>query len=120
MRLCRFDDDRLGLVRDETILDVTGALEAIPTARWPVPQGDPLIAHLDAVQERVEALAANAEARPLAGVTLKAPVAWAGANSSQPMSTVPAWMRGSPSISRAPAIQGSFCPRSTPDPAATT
>ncbi len=75
MRLCRYDDDRLGLVRDDTVLDVTGALEAIPTARWPLPQGDPLIAHLDAVRERVEALAADAAARPLAGVTLKAPVA---------------------------------------------
>ncbi|MDJ0949755.1 MAG: fumarylacetoacetate hydrolase family protein [Alphaproteobacteria bacterium] len=75
MKLCRFDDDKLGLVRGEEVLDVTAALDAIPAVRWPLPQGDPLIAHLDAVRARIEAVAVGAEARPLAEIALKSPVA---------------------------------------------
>jgi len=75
MRLCRFDDDRLGLVRDDRVLDVSEALEAIPPARWPLPQGDLLIAHLEAVRARADALAKGARSLPLAEVKLKSPVA---------------------------------------------
>jgi 2-keto-4-pentenoate hydratase/2-oxohepta-3-ene-1,7-dioic acid hydratase in catechol pathway len=75
MRICRFDQDRLGLVKGEDVLDVTPALEAIPQQRWPLALGDPLIAHLDRVLERVRALEANAPRRRLAEVTLKSPVA---------------------------------------------
>lgn len=75
MRLCRFDDDRLGLVEGADVLDVTSALDAIPPQRWPIAQGDPLIAHLPAVAARVRALASNAPRRPIAGVKLKSPVA---------------------------------------------
>jgi 2-keto-4-pentenoate hydratase/2-oxohepta-3-ene-1,7-dioic acid hydratase in catechol pathway len=75
MRICRFDDDRLGLVKGDAVLDVTPALEAIPLQRWPLAHGDPLIAHLGAVLERVRALEAGAPRRRLAEVRLKSPVA---------------------------------------------
>jgi 2-keto-4-pentenoate hydratase/2-oxohepta-3-ene-1,7-dioic acid hydratase in catechol pathway len=80
MRLCRFSDadlsnDRLGLVQGAEILDVTPALEAIPVQRWPLAQGDPLIANLAAVQARIRALAPSAPRRALAGAKLKSPVA---------------------------------------------
>lgn len=75
MRICRFDDDRLGWVQGEEVLDVTPALEAIPLQRWPLAHGDPLIAHLDRVLERVRALEAGAPRRRLAAVRLKSPVA---------------------------------------------
>ena len=39
MRICRFDDDRLGLVKGDDVLDVTPALEAIPQQRWPLAPG---------------------------------------------------------------------------------
>ena len=39
MRLCRFNDGRLGLVEDDQIADVSAALEAIPLAPWPAPKG---------------------------------------------------------------------------------
>jgi 2,4-diketo-3-deoxy-L-fuconate hydrolase len=75
MRLCRYDDDRLGLVEGDCVKDVSPALDALPAVRWPVPPGDLLVAHLDRVRRRVGELAAGAPAKPLAAVTLKSPVA---------------------------------------------
>ena len=55
MRLCRFGDDRLGLVVDERhLVDVTYTLDLLPSQRWPLLPGDPLLAHLDAVLAAVE------------------------------------------------------------------
>jgi 2-keto-4-pentenoate hydratase/2-oxohepta-3-ene-1,7-dioic acid hydratase in catechol pathway len=75
MRICRFDNDRLGLVRGDEVLDVTPALEVIPAQRWPIAPGDPLVAHLERVLERVRALEATAPRRRFAEVKLKSPVA---------------------------------------------
>ena len=75
MKLCRFDDDRLGLVEQDQVLDVSAALEVLPGVRWPVPPGDLLITHLAAVRERVAGLKEGAARRPLAEVAMKSPVA---------------------------------------------
>jgi 2-keto-4-pentenoate hydratase/2-oxohepta-3-ene-1,7-dioic acid hydratase in catechol pathway len=75
MRLCRFDDDRLGLVKGDEVLDVSEAIGVIPETRWPAPPGDALIAHLDAVCAEVAKLEGSAKARPIKDVTLKSPVA---------------------------------------------
>ncbi len=75
MKICRFDDDRLGLVKDDEILDVTAALEVLPAVRWPLPQGDLLITHLDRVLARVRELETKAVKKPLSQVKLKSPVA---------------------------------------------
>jgi len=75
VRLCRYDADRLGLVEGDEVLDVSGALEAIPPQRWPIAPGDPLIANLGRVCERARELGAAAPRRKLASVTLKSPVA---------------------------------------------
>jgi 2-keto-4-pentenoate hydratase/2-oxohepta-3-ene-1,7-dioic acid hydratase in catechol pathway len=75
VRICRFDDDRLGLVEGAQILDVTPALEAIPARRWPLAPGDPLIANFDAVIERARALGPRARRFPVDAVRLRAPVA---------------------------------------------
>ena len=80
MRLCRFDldqpgENRLGIVEDDSVFDVTAALEAIPAQRWPLPQGDLLIRHLDAVRARAEILRATAPRLALADVRLLSPVA---------------------------------------------
>jgi len=75
MRICRFDNDHLGLVKGDEVLDVTPAIEVIPPQRWPIALGDPLVANLDRVLERVRALEATAPRRRLADVKLKSPVA---------------------------------------------
>jgi len=75
VKLCRYDDDRLGMVDGDEVLDVSGALDAITPQRWPIASGDPLILNLPGVVERAKALAAAAPRRKLAAVRLKSPVA---------------------------------------------
>jgi 2-keto-4-pentenoate hydratase/2-oxohepta-3-ene-1,7-dioic acid hydratase in catechol pathway len=75
MKICRFDDDRLGLVQDDEVLDVTQALEAIPEQRWPLIHGDPLILHLKKVLAAAKKLAPKAKRKALAKVKLLSPVA---------------------------------------------
>ena len=47
MRLARFDNNRVGLVRDDGIHDLTGALAQLPAHRHPFPRHDALVANLD-------------------------------------------------------------------------
>jgi 2-keto-4-pentenoate hydratase/2-oxohepta-3-ene-1,7-dioic acid hydratase in catechol pathway len=75
MRLCRFDDDRLGLVTGEEVRDVTPVVERLPARRWPFPKGDPLIAALDELKPAIAAEAKRAPVRPLTQVKLLSPVA---------------------------------------------
>jgi 2,4-didehydro-3-deoxy-L-rhamnonate hydrolase len=75
MRLCRFDDNRLGLVEGAEIVDVTPALDVLPALRWPLPPGDLLIRHLDRVRREAARWRATAPRRPLAEVRLLSPVA---------------------------------------------
>lgn len=75
MKICRFNDNRLGLVEGDQIVDVTGALDAIPPMHYPAPLGDQLIANLDAVLARATALKAGAPRLPVASVKLLPPVA---------------------------------------------
>ena len=75
MKICRFNDDRLGVVDGEHVIDVTGALEVIPQSGWPAPIGDTLIANLDAVCAKASALAARGKKHTLSSVVLKSPVA---------------------------------------------
>jgi 2,4-didehydro-3-deoxy-L-rhamnonate hydrolase len=75
VRICRFDDDRLGIVDGEAVRDVSAVLDRLPAVRWPVPPGDLLIANLDELRPEMERLAPEAEALPLAQVRLKSPVA---------------------------------------------
>src|SRR5215469_874711 len=75
MRICRFDDDRLGLVEGGDVLDVSAALDALPALRWPLPPGDPLIAGFAALRPKLEAAAKTATRHKQAGVRLKSPVA---------------------------------------------
>ncbi|MGE0231437.1 MAG: fumarylacetoacetate hydrolase family protein [Flavobacteriaceae bacterium] len=59
MKLCRFNGDRLGLVEDGTIADITGALDPAVN-RWPPVQGDPVIADLEGILLRAQALGGDA------------------------------------------------------------
>jgi len=75
MHLCRFDDDRLGLVQGEMVRDVTASLDVLPAYRYPLPSYDLLISNLDRVVARVNAIAESSPTRPLREVKLLSPVA---------------------------------------------
>jgi 2-keto-4-pentenoate hydratase/2-oxohepta-3-ene-1,7-dioic acid hydratase in catechol pathway len=75
MRLCRFGQDRLGLVDGSSVRDVTAALDVLPPAHYPFPRHDALVAHLDAVRARVTQLAPSAPVVALDSVTLLSPIA---------------------------------------------
>jgi 2-keto-4-pentenoate hydratase/2-oxohepta-3-ene-1,7-dioic acid hydratase in catechol pathway len=75
MKICRYDDNRVGLVQDETIRDVTPVLEELGTFAYPLPKFDPFIASLDKLKPRIESAAKNAKPIPLDRVKLLAPLA---------------------------------------------
>ena len=61
MRICWFNDNRLGLVRDGRVYDVSAALKALPAPTYPAPKGDPLITHLDRMRGEIETAAKGAK-----------------------------------------------------------
>jgi 2-keto-4-pentenoate hydratase/2-oxohepta-3-ene-1,7-dioic acid hydratase in catechol pathway len=76
MRLCRFDNNRIGLVRGHELHDVTAIVDTLlPPLRHPLPFGDHLIANLNALRPGMERLADSTPPRPLDGVRLLSPVA---------------------------------------------
>jgi 2-keto-4-pentenoate hydratase/2-oxohepta-3-ene-1,7-dioic acid hydratase in catechol pathway len=75
MRLCRFDDNRLGVVDGPVIRDVTAALDELPTPGYPFPSHDVLAEHLDRVVNRARALMPHARTVAMDAVTLLSPVA---------------------------------------------
>jgi 2-keto-4-pentenoate hydratase/2-oxohepta-3-ene-1,7-dioic acid hydratase in catechol pathway len=75
MKLCRYDDDRLGVVRGDMVHDVTQAQTEIRAAAPYAMQGDAVIAALPAWRARLEAMADKAPGKPLSAVKLLSPVA---------------------------------------------
>ena len=74
MKLARFGDDRVGIVRDEVIVDVTEIAGATP-GEWPPVAMNRLIAHFVELKRKLE-VAARGQGTPLAGVRLLTPVPW--------------------------------------------
>jgi 2-keto-4-pentenoate hydratase/2-oxohepta-3-ene-1,7-dioic acid hydratase in catechol pathway len=75
MKICRFDDGRLGVVEGDIVRDVTSVLDALPSLRWPLPLGDQFIANLDKLLPAIREAAKTAKSLPLASVKLDSPVA---------------------------------------------
>jgi 2-keto-4-pentenoate hydratase/2-oxohepta-3-ene-1,7-dioic acid hydratase in catechol pathway len=75
MRICWFDDNRLGLVKDGRVFDVTAALAKLPKPTYPAPKGDLLIANLDAARREIAAAAEGAKSRAVGEVRFLSPVA---------------------------------------------
>lgn len=75
MRVCRFGDDRLGLVRGELVHDVTAALGELGPYSYPLPRHDPMVAALPELMPLMERLADEAEGRPWRELDLLSPVA---------------------------------------------
>jgi 2-keto-4-pentenoate hydratase/2-oxohepta-3-ene-1,7-dioic acid hydratase in catechol pathway len=74
MRLCFFNDDRLGLVNQDSILDVGQALKTLPAARYPYARADVFIEQLDTLRPAIMAAAHGASRHAIADVVLRSPV----------------------------------------------
>jgi 2-keto-4-pentenoate hydratase/2-oxohepta-3-ene-1,7-dioic acid hydratase in catechol pathway len=75
MRICRFDNDRLGVIRGDMVHDVSAAQDEIRKAARYDMRGDAVIAALPQWRERLETMAATAPGKPLLQVKLLSPVA---------------------------------------------
>lgn len=75
MKICRFNDGRLGVVRGDEVYDVSGVLERLPIARYPFPAEDSLIANLREVCDAASDALSTAPVVSLDSVKLLPPVA---------------------------------------------
>lgn len=75
MRICWFDDNKLGLVEGDLVSDVSAALKVLPTPQYPAPNGDMLIANLDRVRAEIVKVAPGAKKVPASSVRFLSPVA---------------------------------------------
>ena len=78
MRICRFNDDRLGVIVDSTIRDVTAAQDKIRAAHPYVSYSDAVISALPAWRGELEDMAANADPIAINSVHLHSPIARPG------------------------------------------
>ena len=72
MRLCRFEKNRLGVVCDDRVIDVTSVLDRL-SYRYPLPPHDPLTAGLDSLRQAIEHEARDKSGVPYSDVALGAP-----------------------------------------------
>jgi 2-keto-4-pentenoate hydratase/2-oxohepta-3-ene-1,7-dioic acid hydratase in catechol pathway len=75
MKLCRYDDDRMGVVRGNMVHDVTEAQTEIRKAAPYAMKGDAVVAALPQWRERIDRIADKAAGKPIASVKLIPPVA---------------------------------------------
>ncbi len=78
MRICRFDNDRLGVVIGDRVHDVSAAQDEIRARAPYAMKGDAVVAALPAWGARLKQMAAAVPGKPLADVALLAPVARPG------------------------------------------
>ena len=75
MKLCRFDDNRLGLVGEDGIRDVSAVLSRLPAVTYPFPHHDALVAHLAELRPQIEHAARGAKPLAAERVRLLSPLA---------------------------------------------
>jgi len=75
MKLCRFNGGRLGLVEGEEVTDVSAALQALPSQRYPFPCHDVLIAHLNELRPGIVEAARTGQKHAASAVHYDPPVA---------------------------------------------
>jgi 2,4-didehydro-3-deoxy-L-rhamnonate hydrolase len=76
MKLCRFDNSRLGLVSadGDAVADITTIIADLPVVAWPRSPVDPLLAQLPQLHAAIEALGRSASWIPIERVALRSPI----------------------------------------------
>ena len=75
MKLCRYDDDKLGVVIGDMVHDVTAAQTEIRNATPYTAKVDPVVAALTTWRPKLEQMAKSAPGKPISQVKLLSPVA---------------------------------------------
>ena len=75
MKICRFNDNRIGVVTGDQVADVTEILQSLGERKYPFPNHDLFMANLPRLLPRLKELSATAQRVPLSGVALLSPVA---------------------------------------------
>ena len=75
MKICRYDDERIGLVQDDGIHDVTSVAAELGPFKYPLPKYDPFIAALGSLRGKLQEAANRSKGMPVDKVRLLAPVA---------------------------------------------
>ena len=75
MKICCFDEFRLGLVEGDMVIDISATLSALPPGGWPNPAGDAVITNWKAVDRKIPEIIDDAPRHGLADVRLRSPVA---------------------------------------------
>ena len=75
MKICRFDDNQLGVIQGNNVLNVSQALVVLPSLNWPYPHGDQLLANLNSVISVIKDIRDTAPSKPISEVKLLSPVA---------------------------------------------
>lgn len=75
MKLCRFNDNRLGVVQGNSVYDVSSVLDLLPSCRYPLPQKDLLIEALASLRAPISAAMSTAQTFPIEAVRFLSPVA---------------------------------------------
>lgn len=88
MKICRFNNDRLGVVLGEEVADVTPILEYLPTAKYPFPRGDALVTALPSLLPRIREAVRIAPRIPISRVEFLSPVANPGKIIAAPVNYV--------------------------------
>lgn len=78
MKICWFNEHRLGVVANDRVYDVTDALKVLPAPSYPQVTGDLVIAHLNVLRPEIERLQATASSLNINEVRLLSPVAQPG------------------------------------------
>jgi 2-keto-4-pentenoate hydratase/2-oxohepta-3-ene-1,7-dioic acid hydratase in catechol pathway len=75
MKICRYDDARIGLVQDDTVRDVTSVVEELGRFGYPLPKHDLFMSNLQRLKPKIDSVGKSAKPIPLDQVKLLAPVA---------------------------------------------
>ena len=75
MKICRYDDNRIGVVEGDELADISAILDELPAYRYPFPLGDMFIERLDALRPKMAQLAKTGKRLKLKDVSLLSPVA---------------------------------------------
>lgn len=74
MKICYFDDNRLGIVEGGCIKDVTSILDDFPVSRPPLPRFDPIVASLPDLMPKLIAAARTARGKSISDVAFLSPI----------------------------------------------